>query len=90
MFDAEVRKDYREFIIEAGTNEMAHNRWQSFFTIEKHGDSGGKSELFFLEPTHKDPEEAINAALVQARRRIDKKLSTSAQKEERNRERRTA
>jgi catechol 2,3-dioxygenase-like lactoylglutathione lyase family enzyme len=40
-----------EFNIEVGTNEMAPNWWQSFFTIEKHGDSGGKSELFFLEPT---------------------------------------
>jgi hypothetical protein len=51
MSDGEVRKGYREFIIEAGINEMAPNRWHSFFTIEKHGDSDDKSELFFLEPT---------------------------------------
>ena len=92
MSDGTVRSGYKEFIIEAGSNEMApNNRWQSFFTIERHGDSSsGKPELFFLEPTYKDPEEAINAALVQARKKIDKKLSASTHGEGRHRGQRTA
>ena len=91
MSDGEVRKGYREFIIEAGSSETAHNhQWQSFFTIERHEDRVGKSELFFLEPTYEDPEEAINAALAHARRRIDKKLSASAHDKMHSRGRRTA
>jgi hypothetical protein len=76
------RTDHREFIIEAGTNRISpENGWRSFFTIEKHGESRVKSELFFLATTFEDPEEAINAALVQARGKIDKKVCASAHDE---------
>jgi hypothetical protein len=58
MSDGVVHKGCGEFIIEAGSNEMApsHQR-QSFFTIERYGDPVGEAEIFFLGHTYESPEQ---------------------------------
>jgi hypothetical protein len=74
-----ARQSYKEFIIEAGTSELEHNLgWNSFFAVENNDVPNGRPKVHFLEVTFKCPEQAINAALVEARRRIDQQLQEAA------------
>ncbi|HEX4165175.1 MAG TPA: hypothetical protein VGI45_30185 [Terracidiphilus sp.] len=79
MRNRPARQSYKEFIIEAGTSELEHNfGWNSFFAIENNDIPNGRPKVNFLEVTFKCPEQAINAALVEARRRIDQQLQEAA------------
>lgn len=75
-----ARRTFKEFIIEAGAGELGHNfGWNSFFTIETNDTATAKPEVTFLESNFECPEEAINAALAEARRRIDQHVQEACQ-----------
>jgi hypothetical protein len=80
MRDQLAQRTFKEFIIEAGAGELDHNfGWNSFFTIESNDTGTVESKVTFLEARFECPEEAINAALAAARRRIDRQVMEASQ-----------
>lgn len=61
----------KPFIIEAGAGELDHNLgWRSFFRLVSNDRASVESEVTFLKVNFKCPEEAIRAALAEARVRL--------------------
>ena len=60
-----------EFIIEAGAQGEGDGRWRAFFRIERHGAASKALKRVFLERRFGSPETAIQAALLEARKKIN-------------------
>ena len=71
------RRARPKFIIEAGAQGEGNATWRSFFRIEQHGTARRASKRIFLDREFISPEVAIQAALVEARRKIEEDLASS-------------
>jgi hypothetical protein len=67
-----TREDYRGFIIHAHVHEIRNDfGWNSGFQLERNRGAGADAQVWHLPSTYDTSEDAIQAAILQGRKKVD-------------------
>jgi hypothetical protein len=69
---SKLREQYSSYVIEARSNELGEGLgWNSSFYLEKHADGAVTIQEWHLKATFNTEEDAVQAALQHARKKVD-------------------